>query len=85
VTASVTLACYDLAITLKKGVQPMFSLFIAPIDGQGNQVKSDYAHIAVILDRTGSMESIIMKEDGRPSKKESRQSWIGSPPTRTTS
>jgi Mg-chelatase subunit ChlD len=36
----------------------MFSLFIAPSDVQRNQVKPDYIHIAVILDRTGSMESI---------------------------
>jgi hypothetical protein len=36
----------------------MLSLFIAPTDGQGNQTKTDYTHIAVILDRTGSMESI---------------------------
>jgi hypothetical protein len=36
----------------------MFSLFIPPTEEQPNQVKPDYTHIAVILDRTGSMESI---------------------------
>jgi Mg-chelatase subunit ChlD len=36
----------------------MFSLFIPPTEGQPNQVNPDYTHIAVILDRTGSMESI---------------------------
>lgn len=36
----------------------MLSLFIAPTDGQETQTKQDYTHIAVILDRTGSMESI---------------------------
>ena len=36
----------------------MFSLFNPPTSGQGNQMKLDYTHMAVILDRTGSMESI---------------------------
>ena len=36
----------------------MFSLFIPPTEGQPNQVNPDYTHIAVILDRSGSMESI---------------------------
>jgi hypothetical protein len=36
----------------------MFSLFNPSTNGQPNQVKPDYTHIAVILDRTGSMESI---------------------------
>jgi hypothetical protein len=36
----------------------MFSLFNPPTSGQGNRMKTDYTHIAVILDRTGSMESI---------------------------
>jgi hypothetical protein len=36
----------------------MFSLFIPPTEGQPNQVNPGYTHIAVILDRTGSMESI---------------------------
>ena len=36
----------------------MFRLFIPPTEGQPNQVNPDYTHIAVILDRSGSMESI---------------------------
>jgi hypothetical protein len=36
----------------------MFSLFISQTEGQPNQVNPDYTHLAVILDRTGSMESI---------------------------
>ena len=36
----------------------MFSLLIPPTEGQSNQIKPDYTHIAVILDRSGSMESI---------------------------
>jgi hypothetical protein len=36
----------------------MISLFNPSTNGQGNQMKTDYTHIAVILDRTGSMESI---------------------------
>ena len=36
----------------------MFSLFNPSTNGQGNQMKTDYTHMAVILDRTGSMESI---------------------------
>lgn len=36
----------------------MFSLFNPTIDGRPKQVDSDYTHIAVILDRTGSTESI---------------------------
>ena len=36
----------------------MFSLFIPPTEEQPNQVNPGYTHIAVILDRTGSMESI---------------------------
>jgi hypothetical protein len=36
----------------------MFSLFNPSTNGQPNQIKPDYTHIAVILDRTGSMESI---------------------------
>jgi hypothetical protein len=36
----------------------MFNLFNPSTSGQGNQMKPDYTHMAVILDRTGSMESI---------------------------
>jgi hypothetical protein len=36
----------------------MFSLIDPTTNGQLNQGKPDYTHIAVILDRTGSMESI---------------------------
>jgi Mg-chelatase subunit ChlD len=36
----------------------MFSLFSPTTNGQANQPKPDYTHMAVILDRTGSMESI---------------------------
>jgi Mg-chelatase subunit ChlD len=36
----------------------MFSIFIPPTEEQPNQVNPDYTHLAVILDRTGSMESI---------------------------
>jgi hypothetical protein len=36
----------------------MFSLITTPTNEQPNQTKTDYTHIAVILDRTGSMESI---------------------------
>ena len=36
----------------------MFSLFNPSTTEQGNQINPDYTHIAVILDRTGSMESI---------------------------
>jgi hypothetical protein len=36
----------------------MVRIFIPPTEGQPNQVNSDYTHLAVILDRTGSMESI---------------------------
>jgi Mg-chelatase subunit ChlD len=36
----------------------MFSLFNPTTDGKANQGKPDYTHLAVILDRTGSMESI---------------------------
>ena len=36
----------------------MFSLFNPSTNGQVNQMKTDYTHLAVILDRTGSMESI---------------------------
>jgi hypothetical protein len=36
----------------------MVRIFIPSTEGQPNQVNPDYTHIAVILDRTGSMESI---------------------------
>jgi hypothetical protein len=36
----------------------MLSLFSPTTNGQPNQTKIDYTHMAVILDRTGSMESI---------------------------
>jgi len=36
----------------------MVSLFNPTTNGQENQMKLDYTHMAVILDRTGSMESI---------------------------
>jgi len=36
----------------------MVRIFIPPTEGQPNQVNPGYIHIAVILDRTGSMESI---------------------------
>jgi hypothetical protein len=36
----------------------MFILFNPTTRGQVNQPKPDYTHLAVILDRTGSMESI---------------------------
>jgi len=36
----------------------MVRIFIPPTEGQPNQVNPVYTHIAVILDRTGSMESI---------------------------
>jgi hypothetical protein len=36
----------------------MFSLFNPSTSGQLNQANPDYTHLAVILDRTGSMESI---------------------------
>ena len=36
----------------------MFSLFTPPTSDQPHQVNPDYTHLAVILDRTGSMESI---------------------------
>ena len=36
----------------------MVRIFIPPTEGQPNQVNPDYTHIAVILDRSGSMESI---------------------------
>ncbi len=42
----------------EKGGQLMFSLFSPTTNGQANQPKPDYTHMAVILDRTGSMESI---------------------------
>ena len=57
-TVSVILPCYDQAITLKKEVSTCSAYSIPPTSGQPNQVNPDYTHIAVILDRTGSMESI---------------------------
>jgi hypothetical protein len=36
----------------------MVRIFIPSAEGQPNQINPGYTHIAAILDRTGSMESI---------------------------
>jgi hypothetical protein len=56
----------------------MVRLFIPATEGQPNQVNPGYTHIAVILDRTGSMESIRDDTIGRFNAFLNEQKfWVG--------